>query len=247
MKFLKMVVLVAFFMSMPGVTWSLEQKDPFVQSFVSSGATLETYDIVDWSVINRDFMSFSDIEKKAEKIAELFGANGQNFKIAKESDKMYRIINMEGELDSDTFLQIIIQSVALPEEYDVLSQTYLVLTVTGRDIEKIKEHEAKIKKVMITNGGQSRITTCIMGSFDGKLKKASQDEVLKKLSEVLKVDKLKPIEDDYTTSAIGYSPLLDGRIDILGESYNLNIAFRYNSEDDKTYIWIGTPVISVEY
>ena len=55
------------------------------------------------------------------------------------------------------------------------------------------------------------------------------------------------MEDEYTFNMVGSCPLLPEGVQILGKNYNINIAMRYNSEEDKTYLWIGTPIISLEY
>lgn len=248
MKFFKILVMgIILVMLLPGVTWSSEEKDPLKTTFLSCGARLEVFDVVDWSVINREFMSFSEMEKNKDGIIKLFGGKAQDFKITKESDEMYRIINTEGWIDSGTFLQVILQSVVLPEEYEKDPQTYLVVTATSRDIEKLKELQAKVRDAIISSGGQSRITTCITGTFDGKLNEIEQDKILEQFAKDLKIENLERMKDDYTTSVVGYSPKLSDSITILEKSYNVNIAMRYNLEDDRTYIWIGTPVISVEY
>lgn len=248
MKFFKiMVVGIILVMFLPGVTWSYEEKDPLKRAFLSSGASMEIYDITDWSVITRESLNFRDLEEIKASMIKLFDTKEQNFETTKESDEMYRILNTEGWLDSDIFLHIILQSVHLPEEYEEEPQTYLVVTVTSRDIAKLEELQSKVKNAVISSGGQSRITTCITGTFDGKLNEAEQDRILEKFARDLKIENLEKMRDDYAVSVLGYSPELSDSITILDKSYNVNIAMRYNSEDDRTYIWIGTPVISVEY
>ena len=54
------------------------------------------------------------------------------------------------------------------------------------------------------------------------------------------------MKDEFSLNIMGFSPLLPEGIEILGQNYNINIVMRYNSEEDKTYLWIGTPVISLE-
>jgi len=247
-KLLKILVMgIIIVMLLPGVTWSSEEKDPLKRAFLSSGASTEILDVTDWSVINRESMSYADMEKNEDSIIKLFDAKEQNFKTTKESDEMYRILNTEGWIDSDTFLQIILQSVDLPEEYEKEPQTYLVVSASSRNIEKLEELRSKVRDAIVSCKGQSRITTCITGTFDGKLNEAEQDKILEKFARDLKIENLKKTRDDYTVSVMGYSPELSDSITILEKSYNVNIAMRYNSEDDRTYIWIGTPVISVEY
>jgi hypothetical protein len=248
MKFLKILILgMIFLLAAQAVTAGSTQKDPLEAALSVSGANFELVDMVDWSIINRDFLSFEQMERIKDRIIAVFDGNGQNFISTKESDEMYRILNTKGKLKSGVYLQIILQTVKLPEEYEKEPQTYLVVTATGKDFDAFKSLKSKIKEAVVLSGGMSRITTCITASFNGKLDKVEQDRIIEKITSSLKATNLQKMEDNATTSLVGYSPLLSEGVEILGENYNINIAVRYNSEDDKTYLWMGTPVISVEY
>ncbi len=239
--------LLVVIMLTPGVMFSLEQKDYLVNALLETGAEPVVFDIVDWSVINRKFMDFNGMEKDREFILELFGGIEQNLNTSKEYDEMYRILNTETKIDTDTILQIVQQSVMLPEQYEKSPLTYLVISMTSRDMSKLTEMMSKVQEVIRSLGGESKITTCVTGTFNGKLNEAAQDEVLYKISESLKIENTEKTYDDCITGLVGYSPMLSEGIKILDKIYNINIALRYNSEEDKTYIWMGTPVISIEY
>ncbi len=243
--------LVAFLLALiiltPGVMLSFEQKDCFVQALLETGAEPVVFDIVDWSVINREFMDFTGMERDREFILEIFDGIKQNLNTSKESDEMYRIINTEAIIDTDTILQIVQQSVMLPEEYEKSPLTYLVISITSRDMCKLTEMRSKAQEAIRFLGGESKITTCVTGTFNGKLNEVAQDEVLDIISERLKIENTEKTYDEYTIGIVGYSPLLSEGIKILDNIYNINIALRYNAEEDKTYIWMGTPVISIEH
>jgi hypothetical protein len=248
MKPIKCIVAVILvIMLIPKFTLSQEKDGLLVEALSAAGAEPQMMDIVDWSVINREFIDFSQMEKYRDEILNIFGVEQEFFKITKENSEMYRILNTEGKLDSDTFLQIIIQSVILPEEYEKEPQTYLVVNVSGQKLEKFVDFAEKVRKAVINSQGQSKITSCVTGTFDGKLDGVKQDQILKNIYGYLKISDTEKIKDEYTFSMMGFSPLLSEGIQILGKNYNIHISMRYNSEEDKTYIWIGTPVISLEY
>ena len=248
MKLIKSIVAVAFvIMLIPRITWSRENNGLLVDALSVAGARPQMMDIVDWSVINREFMDYSQMEQYCNQVLDIFGAEQEFFKSTKENSEMYRILNIEGKLDSDTFLQIIIQSVILPEEYEKEPQTYLVVNVSDQNLEKFVDLAEKVRKAVISLEGQSKITSCVTGTFDGKLDGVKQDQILENIYGCLKISDTEKIKDEYTFSMMGFSPLLSEGVQILGKDYNIHISMRYNSEDDKTYIWIGTPVISLEY
>ncbi|OZV13462.1 hypothetical protein CIW83_04260 [Tissierella sp. P1] len=48
-------------------------------------------------------------------------------------------------------------------------------------------------------------------------------------------------------SYTAYTPLIESSIFSGEKKVNLNLAIRYNENEDKTYIWIGTPIITTGY
>ncbi|TYP58798.1 YwmB family TATA-box binding protein [Thermosediminibacter litoriperuensis] len=248
MKFMKIVVIgLIFLLTVPVVSLSMAEEDLLLEAFTATGARPEAFDVTDWSVINRKFMDFSDMKHITEKVLRIFGAGENNFPSTQESDDMYRILTLEGMLDDDTHLRVIVQSVKLPEEYEKEPQTYLVVNVTGRDVGKLKVMKKKVIEAVNSSGGHSRITTCLTGAFYGKLNQTDKDKIIDKIREKLDIKEFEKMQDLETQSFVGYSPLISDGIEIMGENYNVNVAMRYSPDDDRTYIWMGVPVISVEY
>lgn len=59
--------------------------------------------------------------------------------------------------------------------------------------------------------------------------------------------KVEGMEDENIISVSAYSSKLKEYIKLGSEKINLNVAIRYSSFDDKTYIWVATPIIAIEY
>lgn len=248
MKSIKTIVFALVLVILtPGIAWSLDNEDMLKMVLSEVEAKAIMIDITDWSVINREFMDFSSMEENVDTILDLFKTSKQNFNVTKDFDEIYRIVNTEGLLDSDTFLQITIQSVLLPEEYEKKPQTYLTVSISSLNTEKLGDFLSKVRESIILSNGTSKITSCVTGTFDGRLDGVNQDQIIDKITEYLKVNDIQKVMDRYTYSVMGQSPLFSEGVKILDKNYNVNIAMRYNSEDDITYIWIGTPVISIEY
>ena len=55
------------------------------------------------------------------------------------------------------------------------------------------------------------------------------------------------IKDRNLISVIGLLPQFNEKIKINDDFTNLNIALRYSNSDNSTYIWIGCPIISIDY
>ena len=66
------------------------------------------------------------------------------------------------------------------------------------------------------------VNSCMTGSYGGKL-------------------------DNNLISVSAYTPSIVQAVEVNGQKVNLNLAVRFNSYEDKTYIWLATPVITTEY
>lgn len=58
---------------------------------------------------------------------------------------------------------------------------------------------------------------------------------------------VKTLREGGLISMTAYSPLLEGGIEFGRARVNLNLGIRYNSYEDRTYLWLATPVITTEY
>lgn len=208
---------------------------------------LELIEIVDWSLINRDFMTLEELDELTENILYFFKASPKNFKSMKEFDDRYRIINTEGLLDSDTLLHITIHSLKLPEEYEKKPQTYLSMRIEGQNKDKLVEYQEQIAKILVYLGGKSKTSTCVLTSINGKLDRVEKENLVNNFINFLNITNQKIMNDKSCTNIMGQSLYFPEGIIILKERFNVNLIMRYNEKDNKTYIWIGTPVISTEH
>ena len=92
-----------------------------------------------------------------------------------------------------------------------------------------------------------KVNTCIIGCFDGKLDYEEMNSISENILKDAKAKKIDSIYDNNLISISAYSPYIDNNIEVNGKKINMNIALRYNGYEDKTYIWLGTPVITIEY
>lgn len=88
---------------------------------------------------------------------------------------------------------------------------------------------------------------CIVGNFNGQLDYLSLNDICLKLLEKANARSVEGIRDGNMISVSAYSPIIKESISANGRKVNLNLAIRYNSYEDKTYIWLATPVITREY
>ena len=92
------------------------------------------------------------------------------------------------------------------------------------------------------------INVCIAGEYTKKLKKAKISDILQKILYNMYAEKISDIEEENFLSVNAYSKLLkENNLKYLDREINLNIGIRYSEDDDKTMIYIATPIIKIDY
>lgn len=85
------------------------------------------------------------------------------------------------------------------------------------------------------------------GYFRGPIDKVTQNNLILKIKRLSNAKQIDSYTDKQNFFWSGYTPLIKDELTVEGKKMNLNIAMRYNALEDKTYIFIGTPIITMEY
>jgi hypothetical protein len=120
----------------------------------------------------------------------------------------------------------------------------LVNEVTYESLEGVKE---KVLSVFKELKATPRVTACIVGTFKGKRKPQFLDDICTKVLKEVKALRVEGINDGNTASVSAYSPVFKDSINVDGKKININLATRYNASEDRTYLWLATPIINIEY
>lgn len=99
------------------------------------------------------------------------------------------------------------------------------------------------------NKYQNRVETTInlTGAQSGKLNRAEEKQRQTAIFSFLKAKKTEVLEDEFFTSITAYSPLISSHINYGGKDVNIQLAMRYSEYEDKTYLWLATPLITTAY
>jgi len=105
----------------------------------------------------------------------------------------------------------------------------------------------KIEKVFSSHGMETVVNSCITGTYDGNLQDTQLENICRKIlneSEAKKVDSLR---QENIISVSAFSPIIRDKLSIDGKNVNLSLAIRYNKIENKTYLWVATPIVNAEY
>ncbi|WP_427337923.1 YwmB family TATA-box binding protein [Caloranaerobacter sp. DY30410] len=234
-----------------------------IKAFNETDAELLEIDINFTEKINDTYLDLDSLNKLSEEIINKLGIDG--LKVDKNLlQEMYNNDNIDNYYyedisQSNDLIQLTIWGKdkykrtitaiisSYKDPYDNTGETDLVIDVVQEYTKGLKKTIDEISNIYNNFNAKPEITTCIIGTFDGKL---NEDEKIKKVSKALSSINGRKVEgffNDSLVSISAYSPAIDEFIYTGNNKMNVNIALRYNEYEDKTYIWIGTPIISIGY
>ncbi|AGB20142.1 YwmB family TATA-box binding protein [Thermoanaerobacterium thermosaccharolyticum] len=212
-------------------------------SFEKSGASYEYANINAWSKLNSKFTSISEMNMIVEKIIKSMGIDDKKVKVSKLDQDNFRQYDAEYDTGNKK-VSIVMQSV----KNEVDNETYILideyLLKGNKDV--IGENEKIIKaysKLSLT----PEIATCLVGAYKGLLNKGKISSILEEVMKDTNAVKVEGLNDENLVSISAHTNKIKEYIEMGSEKINLNVALRYSSFDDKTYIWIATPIIAIEY
>ena len=112
---------------------------------------------------------------------------------------------------------------------------------------KLNDIIDKVENIFENFGRTVDTTTCIIGTIEGRLdSREIEDNAIRSIKRS-KGNIVEEYQDSSLLSFTAYTPLVDRYIYSGDKKINLNLAVRYNENEGKTYIWIGTPIITIGY
>jgi hypothetical protein len=238
-----------------------EERDLLIGILEGTGATFAEGDINLGGTIMDRFIGEKEIENISNEVREELGIRGKVIK-NEDIEKMDLIEGyyLKDMVKEDGFIQLMVQGfddyenfiTFILSSYDNIDggsgETSLFINLIKRaQFVEINDIIEKVESLFNEYDKPVNITTCIIGTFDGDI---NLEEKEKRILNVTKLVKGKIVEryseDDILSFSI-YTPYIEEYIYTGNKKMNLNIATRYNEYENKTYIWIGTPIITIGY
>ena len=233
-------------------TYSIEES-LYKQAFLRSGCKFKQLNINGWAKINTGSSDVYHLKEMAERAARFFALKDPLDICFSQKNGTYMAgfngIDQEGRILSVNFVSHALDTHMSNVNDDYASQIFVVVDVIDKnDAGSIQYIYDQIDGYFKLLKAQPSISTVFTGSFPGRLANDDRNNICNDIFKRLKASKLDGIEYEHNLlSETGFSPLLSDVLYTEKGLMNLNVAMRYNSYEDCTYLWVGTPVISVEY
>ena len=222
---------------------TLTEDEALVTSFESTGADVLESTISCWTKLNSRFLTMKQIEAEMNRIVSQINPDESTVVKNSESDGQLNKIVLCGLKGRKTF-SIAIESV----KQEFQGETYIVFDVSmDKSYEDLITERRNIINALQVDEASINFSSCIIGTYKGKMSEKDADKKSRIALESINAKKVEGIENEELKSISAFSSSVGGYVISDQSRVNVQLAIRYSSYDDKTYIWIGTPLIPMGY
>lgn len=220
-------------------------RDEIRQQLNQQGGTFIETRINGWARINQGEVELSELQEKAQDILTSMGDNVQA-EIYSDETVNYRQVKVTSRIDNVDYTIHLYNNAP---DNGLESNTYIIAEALLDFDSSVHERRAyeKLELILGEYNNSPMLGTTYTAAIPGRMKSADMEKTGKQLFDSLNSDITELSCDKQWISLTGYSKLIDGGLDSANGRFNLNIALRCHSHEDKTLIYIGTPVISIPY
>ena len=222
---------------------TLIEEEALITSFESTGADVLESTISCWTKLNDRFLTIKQIEAEMTRIVNQINPDKTMVVKSVESDNQLNKVVLCGSKGNKAY-NIAIESV----KYETAGETYIVFDVSmDKSYKDLMIEKQNIIKAVQVDESSINFSSCIIGTYKGRLSDAEADKKSRIALQSINAKKVEGIENEEMKSISAFSSNVDSYIMSDQARVNVQLAIRYSSYDDKTYIWIGTPLIPMGY
>lgn len=222
---------------------SLTEEEALVTSFKSIGADVLESTISCWTKLNNRFLDIEQIESEMDGIVRRIGPDKSTVVKNDASDGGLNKIVVYCLKGNRTY-SIAIESV----RQDTVEETYVVIDVSiDRSYKELIAERQNLIDAVHKPESSINFSSCIIGTYRGRLDKKDTEKKSRIALQSINANEVEGMENDELRSISAFSSSVGGHKASGDIRVNVQLAIRYSSYDDKTYIWIGTPLIPMGY
>jgi len=212
----------------------------FLETFECTEAKFKFYNIKANVTINYD-IDKDEIKGACLDVINNLGMEESNFQIEERWNKNERQIYVKADDES-----ISISIVGIKKNED---ESYLIVDILDNKVYKnIVDIYAILENSLNQYSDAVEIYTCIAGEYGKRLQIYKYDDILDKILYNMNAKVVDKMQEENFLSVTAYSKVLkENYLECFGDKINLNIGIRYSENEDKTLIYIATPIIKLDY
>lgn len=210
------------------------------------GCDREFLNVNGWCLLNRDYMPLDDLKLLAMEAANFFGV--EEYDLIFSQDTNIRQVNIRGTDGAGLVISITCKSIQVPDSNQGGYESYVLVNMSG---DARSTHSQVVRNLLegffSTVGAKPTITLTLSGSLEGELDPGRMRSICADILRYLGAREVEGLCQEGLISISGYAPALGGEVISGNRPVNIQVGLRYNSYKGRTYVWIGTPILNIEY
>lgn len=162
------------------------------------------------------------------------GGHGFKYTVTNSCDGQSQVVEAQGGIEPDICFRVVLKS------------PYLAASVISANTSRSLEELTKYLLMLIPEQDLRR-SVIISGSLPGQTSPRRANEIVRRIAVLTHVQNVETLVTGGLVSITGYTPDVRHRLTSDEKSVNINIAFRYNSVEHRTFLYVGSPTITNEY
>ena len=244
-RFVAIIFIVIVSLSIMNTVPATGSSEPLSNAMEATGAKVEEFSINAWGKLPSGKLTDAQLADIVEQVMSQFQVNPHDYQLIYQQRNTHKIV--QAEVISKK-VHVVVVAQVLPSETAEL-EGYLVVNIEAKaeDNTSIRDMQEKIKGITNKFSSSAHISTCLIGWLGGKLMDGECHKLLRDAFVAIDGKIIDKLEAEHFVSYTGFTSEIIDWLPVDGKRINLNMAMRYSSYDNRTYVTIGSPIITREY
>lgn len=213
--------------------------DDFINTFEETNANFKFYNIK-INCVASDITSKKQIENICLDIVESLNLDNNKIKWQEKNNNEHKIY---AEIQDGSY------SVSFTAIKKNKKEYYIIIDILNNKVYKnIVDIYKNLNDILNSYSNEVDIYLCVVGEYTKNLQLDKSDDILQNILYNMNAKEIDKVREENFISVTAYSKLLlENNLDYIGNKINLNIGIRYSENEDKTLIYMATPIIKLDY
>ena len=213
--------------------------DDFINTFEETNANFKFYNIK-INCVASDITSKKQIENICLDMVESLNLDNNKIKWQEKNNNEHKIY---AEIQDGSY------SVSFTAIKKNKKEYYIIIDILNNKVYKnIVDIYKNLNDIFNSYSNEVDIYLCVVGEYTKNLQLDKSDDILQNILYNMNAKEIDRVREENFISVTAYSKLLlENNLDYIGNKINLNIGIRYSENEDKTLIYMATPIIKLDY
>ncbi|HHW68357.1 MAG: hypothetical protein PWP07_51 [Epulopiscium sp.] len=197
-----------------------------------------------WGLLSQSFSDLEEMKKESKRITDALGIYEIDHTEEKDSETFREFTVIRASQNAKTTVKL--ETIKYEEQNSASTYVVIDMILYGQynSIPYLKE---EIDSIFSENNIKPTTNITIAGTLKDVLSKEEKEKIAKNIMKDIGAKIEETYETDEIYSVYGYTRLIDDWLISNGKKINVNLAFHYNEYEGSTYLYLATPVITVDY